>query len=67
VVTDHVNLQYYWQPQKINRWVARYLGNLAKYNFKLVHKPGCLNRADHLSWQLDYDEGKEDNVEVQVL
>jgi RNase H-like domain found in reverse transcriptase len=67
VVTDHANLQYYRQPQKINRRVARYLGDLAEYNFKLVHKPGKLNRADHLSRWPDYDEGKEDNKEVQVL
>jgi RNase H-like domain found in reverse transcriptase len=67
VVMDHTNLQYYQQPQKINWWVARYLGDLAEYNFKLVHKPGHLNRADHLSRQPDYDEGKEDNAEVQVL
>jgi RNase H-like domain found in reverse transcriptase/Integrase zinc binding domain/Reverse transcriptase (RNA-dependent DNA polymerase) len=67
VVTDHANLQYYRQPQKINRCVARYLGDLAKYNFKMVHKPGKLNRADHLSRRPDYDEGKEDNKEVQVL
>jgi hypothetical protein len=67
VVMDHTNLQYYWQPQKINWRVARYLGDLAKYNFKLIHKPGHLNRADHLSRQPDYDKGKEDNAEVQVL
>jgi RNase H-like domain found in reverse transcriptase len=67
VVTDHANLQYYRQPQKINRQVARYLCDLAEYNFKLVHKLGRLNRADHLSRWPDYDEGKEDNAEVQVL
>jgi RNase H-like domain found in reverse transcriptase len=67
VVMDHMNLQYYQQPQKINWWVARYLGNLTKYNFKLVHKLGQLNRADHLSRWPDYNKGKEDNAEVQVL
>jgi Integrase zinc binding domain len=67
VVTDHTNLQYYRQPQKINQQVAHYLGDLAEYNFKLIHKPGRLNRANHLSRWPDYDEGKEDNTEVQVL
>jgi Integrase zinc binding domain len=33
----------------------------------LIHKPGASNRADHLSQQPDYDEGKEDNEDVQVL
>jgi RNase H-like domain found in reverse transcriptase len=37
VITDHANLQYYHQPQKINRHVARYLADLADYWFMLVH------------------------------
>jgi hypothetical protein len=32
-----------------------------------VHKPGTSNRADHLSRWPDYDEGKGDNEDVQVL
>jgi RNase H-like domain found in reverse transcriptase len=67
VIMDHANLQYYWQPQKINQCVAHYLADLADYQFKLIHKPGTSNKADHLSQQLDYDEGKEDNEDVQVL
>jgi RNase H-like domain found in reverse transcriptase len=67
VITDHANLQYYRQPQKINQRMARYLADLADYQFTLVHKPGASNRADYLSWQLDYDEGKGDNEDVQVL
>jgi Integrase zinc binding domain/RNase H-like domain found in reverse transcriptase len=67
VITDHANLQYYHQPQKINHCVACYLADLADYQFTLVHKPGASNRADHLSQQLDYDEGKGDNEDVQVL
>jgi hypothetical protein len=64
---DHANLQYYHQPQKINRQVAQYLTNLADYNFTLVHKPEKSNRADHLSQWPDYDDGREDNEDVQVL
>jgi Integrase zinc binding domain/RNase H-like domain found in reverse transcriptase len=67
VITDHANLQYYWQPQKINHHIARYLADLADYRFTLVHKPGASNRADHLSRRPDYDEGKGDNEDVQVL
>jgi hypothetical protein len=33
----------------------------------LVHKLGASNRADHLSQRPDYDEGKGDNEDVQVL
>jgi RNase H-like domain found in reverse transcriptase len=61
VITDHVNLQYYRQSQKINQRVARYLVDLTDYNFKLVHKLGKLNKVDHLSCQPDYNNGKEDN------
>jgi hypothetical protein len=32
-----------------------------------VHKPGASNRADHLSQWPDYDKGKEDNKDMQVL
>jgi Integrase zinc binding domain len=47
--------------------VAQYLVDLADYRFTLVHKPGVSNRADHLSQRPDYDEGKGDNEDVQVL
>jgi RNase H-like domain found in reverse transcriptase/Reverse transcriptase (RNA-dependent DNA polymerase) len=67
VIMDHANLQYYRQPQKINWRVACYLADLVDYRFMLVHKPGASNRADHLSRRPDYDEGKEDNEDVQVL
>jgi hypothetical protein len=67
IYTDHTNLQYYRQPQKINQHVARYIPRLAEYNFKLIHKPGKYNKAGHLSRRLDYDEGKEDNQDVTVL
>jgi RNase H-like domain found in reverse transcriptase/Integrase zinc binding domain len=67
VITDHANLQYYCQPQKINHRMARYLADLADYWFMSIHKPGASNKADHLSQRPDYDEGKEDNEDVQVL
>jgi hypothetical protein len=67
IYTDHTNLQYYRQPQKINQHVARYIPRLAEYNFKLIHKPGKYNKADHLSRIPDYDEGKEGNQDVTVL
>jgi Integrase zinc binding domain len=47
--------------------MAQYLADLADYRFTLVHRPGASNRADYLSWRPDYNEGKEDNEDVQVL
>jgi RNase H-like domain found in reverse transcriptase len=49
VLTDHSNLKYYRHPQKISRWVARYLPKMAEFDFQLVYKPGPTNKADHLS------------------
>jgi hypothetical protein len=67
VYTDHANLQYYRQPQKINQCITRYIPRLAEYNFKLIYKPGKYNKVDHLSRRPDYDEGKEDNHNVTIL
>ncbi len=49
ILTDHKNLQYYRNPQCINRRVAHYLPKLADYNFQLIHQPGTANKADALS------------------
>jgi Integrase zinc binding domain len=40
---------------------------MGEYNLQLVHKPGVTNKADLLSWQPDYNQGKADNEEVLVL
>jgi hypothetical protein len=54
-------------PSTPLQWVAQYLVDLADYNFALMHKPGKLNKADHLLRHLDYDDGKGDNEDIQVL
>jgi RNase H-like domain found in reverse transcriptase/Integrase zinc binding domain len=67
VISDHLNLKYYREPRKINWCVARYLPKLGEFNLQIVHKPGKTNKADLLSQQLDFDQGKNDNEEVLVL
>jgi hypothetical protein len=67
VLTDHKNLEYYRQPCHINRRIARYVQQLADYNFQLVHIPGSTNKADALSQRPDYDDGSSDNTDVTVL
>ncbi len=67
ILTDHKNLQYYCNPQCINRRIARYLPKLADYNFQLVHQLGTANKADALSRQPDFYEGPDDNDDVTVL
>ena len=66
-MTDHNNLRYYRDAHKINRRVARYLTDLAKFNFILVHKPGVSNKADGLSRPPGVENGENDNEDVQVL
>ena len=67
VLTDHENLVHYRHPQKINRWVARYLHTMADYDLELQHIPGSTNKADVLSRRPDHDNGLKDNEEVVVL
>jgi hypothetical protein len=67
VFTDHKNLEYYRHPRHINRRVARYIPQLADYDFKLVHFPGTANKADALSRRPDYNKGNDDNEDIIVL
>jgi len=53
VITDHANLQYYREPQKLGPRVNGYVAELAEYHIALVYKPGAVNRADELSRRPD--------------
>jgi hypothetical protein len=52
--TDHKNLAYFRQPQKLNRQQACWYLRLQEYNYTLRHIPGATNsKADilsHLPW-----------------
>src|ERR1700682_1264598 len=67
VWTDHANLQYYRQPQKVNRRVARGINFMAEFPLELKHIAVRKNRADPLSRRPDYDDGSKDNEEVVAL
>jgi hypothetical protein len=68
VFTDHMNLQYWQDPHKISRRVARQVLCLAEYNIELRHIPGKTNgRADALSRLPNYNQGGDDNEDVTVL
>ena len=50
IITDHSNLTYYREPQKLTRRQARWFLELQEYDFKLIHHSGTLNaKADILS------------------
>ena len=68
VFSDHMNLQYWRDPQKISRRVARKVLELADYDIKIHHLKGSANgQADVLSRQPDFDKGERDNKGVVVL
>jgi hypothetical protein len=68
VFTDHMNLQYWQDPHKISRQVARQVLRLAEYDIELQHIPGKTNgRADTLSRLPNYNQGGDDNEDVTVL
>ncbi len=68
IYSDHLNLQYWWLPQRISQRVAREVLELSEYNFEICHLPGRLNgRADALSRWPGYDQGENDNANGVVL
>src|SRR5712672_693497 len=64
VITDHANLQYYREPQKIGPRVNGYIVELADYNIQLVYKPGSTNKADELSRRPDMAPEDEDELVI---
>jgi hypothetical protein len=68
VFTDHMNLQYWQDPHKISRRVARQVLRLAEYDIELWHIPGKTNgRADALSRLPNYNQGGDNNEDITVL
>ena len=68
VWTDHSNLQYFRQPQKLNCQQARWFTELQEYHFTIHHLPGKSNsKADILSRRPGFDQGEQDNEDMIVL
>ena len=68
VFSDHMNLKYWRNPQKISCRVAREVLELSEYDIEIHHIKGTSNgRADALSRRPDYDQGENDNRDVVVL
>src|SRR6267143_1901399 len=65
---DHKNLQTFRKPQKINRHQARWITELAEFNFTIHHLEGKKNvRANTLSRKDGESEKAGDNEEEIVL
>jgi len=66
--TDHKNLEYFMTTKKLNRCQARWSLYLARFDFKLIHRPGrSMGKPDTLSWRLDHGKGTSDNEDVVFL
>jgi len=47
---DHKNLEYFMTAKKLNYCQARWSLYLARFDFKLIHRPGrCMGKPDALS------------------
>src|SRR5258708_32850317 len=65
VRTDHKNLQYFCQPQKITGHQARWMEFLQDFDYCLEHIPGHMNTVtDLLSRQKDLNEGVNTNTRI---
>ena len=68
ILTDHKALQYFKEPQKLNRRQARWLLYLSRFNFVLQHRPGKSSaKPDALSRRADHDDGSKDNEDIVFL
>jgi hypothetical protein len=68
IFTDHLNLQYFKKPQKLNRRQARWVTELSEYDIHIFHKPGkSMGKADALSRMTGLEKGENDNANVVLL
>jgi hypothetical protein len=65
--TDHKNLTYWSEPQKVGPCAATWQVELQQYNFKPYHKPGELNKANALSHCPNYNTRNLANKHLIVL
>jgi len=65
---DHKNLEYFMTAKKLNRCQAQWSLYLARFDFKLVHRPGrSMGKPDTLSRRLDHGKGTSDNEDMVLL
>src|SRR5258705_10375164 len=68
ILTDHWNLTYFQDTQKLNHQQACWSLFLSCFDFSLCHQPGWLmGRPNALSWRSNHPHGKDDNANVTLL
>src|SRR5215467_9125480 len=66
--SDHRNLEYFMSSKKLNRRQACWSLVLARFDFKLHHRPGrSMGKADALSRWADHGSGAHDNEDIVLL
>jgi len=67
VCTDHKNLQYFKEPQKIMGWQAQWMEFLQDFDYHIEHIPGTMNMITDLPshWK-DLNKGVDSNL-PQIL
>lgn len=66
--SDHQNLQYFRKDQTLNCQQARWVMELAEYDFVLVHKPGAqMVKSNLLSRRADHEREEDDNLNIIIL
>src|SRR6202790_4062053 len=68
IFSDHKNLTYFRQVQKLNRRQARWSLFLSQFELNLVHVPGTqIIQSDALSRREDHNVGGETNNENMIM
>jgi len=66
--TDHKNLEYFMMARKLNRHQACWSLYLARFDFKLTHRPGrSMGKPDALSRRPDHGKGTSNNEDMVLL
>jgi RNase H-like domain found in reverse transcriptase/Reverse transcriptase (RNA-dependent DNA polymerase)/Integrase zinc binding domain/Integrase core domain/Chromo (CHRromatin Organisation MOdifier) domain len=63
VITDHLNLRYFYTLSQVNRRQARWAEHLAAYDLEIVYRPGAQNPADAPSRRPEF-KGADDIKEA---
>jgi len=65
---DHKNLEYFIMAKKLNHHQACWSLYLARFDFKLIHCPGCsMRKPDTLLQRPNHSNGASDNENVVLL
>jgi len=68
ILSDHKNLEFFWEPGSCSRRQARWALYLTRFHFTLTHVTGkSMTTADALSRRPDHEDGSTDNDDITLL